>query len=163
MVEGEASDQTEHQSVCVDRMGLTVHWIIIKRTCLKWIVITVLDLTRGSISRASDCDPMAARWCVFKCYSRGLIWALHQDRTAATFLKWSTMDRSIVIIDHFWSDGYAQIPYKNKVFFPICKHSSLKSSKLICLDTSLLESLNSILSYPHFRIHGALEVEILFE
>ena len=59
----------------------------------------------------------------------------------------------------FRSDGYAQMPYK-KTFFRFVKYLSWKSRKLICIDTSPLESLDSSFFYSHFRIHEGQELEI---
>ena len=48
----------------------------------------------------------------------------------------------------------------NKDVLPISKAFERKLIQLICLDTNTLESLNPILFYTQFRIHGALEIEI---
>ena len=45
------------------------------------------------------------------------------------------------------------------MFFDDCKHSSWKSSNLMCLDTSPLESLDSILFLSHLRIYRRVEVK----
>ena len=117
------------------------------------------DLTRRMGSIAPDRDPTAVRRCVIK--------RLFAQINLSPSSRSDGHDIFETVHDgpfhrnrrSFRSDGYAQIPYKQGVL-PICKYSSLKSSKLICLDTSLLESLDSILFYSHFCIHEGLEIEI---
>ena len=43
---------------------------------------------------------------------------------------------------------------------PICNAFEKESIQLICLETNLLESLNPILFYTQFRIHGGFKIEI---
>ena len=78
---------------------------------------------------------------------------------AATFLKWSTMDRSIVTVDRFDRMVTPKYPIKRHVL-PICKAIESKSIQLICLDTNTLESLDPIFFYTHFRTFGGFEIEI---
>ena len=48
----------------------------------------------------------------------------------------------------------------NRDVLSICKAFEKESIQLICLDTNLLESLDPILFYTQFRIHGGFKIEI---
>ena len=68
------------------------------------------------------------------------------------------MDRFIVTVDCFDRTVTNFRPIKRHVLH-VLRHSSWKSSLLICLDTSPLESLDLLAFPPHFRTTGALEIK----
>ena len=87
----------------------------------------------------------------------------HPDRPSRSdghdIFEMSTMDRSIVTVDHFDRTVTPKCPIKQGVL-PICKAFELEIKKLICIDTSPLESLDSSFFSSHFCIHGGQELEI---
>ena len=112
-----------------------------------------------SISRLPDRDPRGTNSCIFIKLIKGWSGPSIDDPTVAIFLKRSTMDRSIITVDHF-DQTVTPKSCINRGVLQCFKHSSWKSKKLIYLDTSPLESLDPIVFYTHYRTFGALEIEI---
>ena len=72
-----------------------------QRTCFNWSVIMAVMTRHGSHLG----HPIAIQGAIFNAFYNGhlrrIIQTVHPDRTAETFLKRSTMDRFIVIVDRF--------------------------------------------------------------
>ena len=81
------------------------------------------------------------------------------DPMIATYLKRSTMDRSIVTVDRFDQTVTPKCTIKRHVL-QCSKAFVLEIQKLICLDTSPLVSLDLIVFYYHFCTSGAFEIKI---
>ena len=81
------------------------------------------------------------------------------DPTIATYLKRSTIDRSIVTIDCFDQTVTPKCTIKQDV--PRCsKAFELEIKKLMWLDTSPLISVDLMVFYSQFRTSRAFEIKI---
>ena len=81
------------------------------------------------------------------------------DPTIATYLKRSTMDRSIVTVDRFDQTVTPKCTIKQDVL-RCSKAFELEIKKFIYLDTSTLVSLDLIVFYSQLRTSGAFEIKI---
>ena len=113
----------------------------------------------GSSSRPPECDRTGAMQSVLKRISNGSSGPSIGDPMDPTYSKRSTMDRSIVTVDHFDRTVTPKYTIKEDVL-PNSKAFELEINKLIYLDTSPLVSLNPTVFYTQFRTSGAFEIEI---
>ena len=109
-----ASDRARRERWCLDRV---CSWSTgdDQRTCFNWSVITAVMTRHGShLGR-----PIAIQGAIFNAFYNGhlrsIIQTVHPDRTAATFLQRSTMDRFIVTVDRFDQTVVPKKPIKLSV------------------------------------------------